>query len=527
MFYFFRGGDMSETGFFALSERDPGRLALVEPDGTRHTAGKLGAEVNKLSHGLRALGLMPGDAVATVLPNEAAMVEVALAAAQSGLYLVPVNHHLTAPEIAYILADSEACAVITGGPAAATVLRACEEAKVPPGVRFSTGGHAGFRPYAELKADRPPARPAERRAGLVMNYTSGTTGRPKGVRRPLPEIDPDQLASRYAMFLRLFGIPQNDGVHLVVSPLYHTAVLSFCTNHLHNGDAIVLMEKWAPEEMLRVVEKERVTSSHMVPTHMSRLLALPDELKRKHDLSSLRHVIHSAAPCPVEVKRKMLAWWGPVIYEYYAASEGGGTQVGPAEWLQRPGTVGRAWPMSEIRVLDDSGQPCPPRQVGTVYMRMGDYKFEYHRDKKKTDSAYLRDSAGFFTVGDAGYLDEDGYLFLCDRKSDMIISGGVNIYPAEIEAALIGHPKVRDVAVFGIPDDDWGESVKAVVEPSADANPTPELAEELRAWLGERIAKLKIPRSIDFTDALPRDPSGKLYKRKLRDPYWEGRDRRI
>jgi long-chain acyl-CoA synthetase len=294
--------------------------------------------------------------------------------------------------------------------------------------------------------------------------------------------------------------------------------------HLHNGDSVVLMEKWTPEGMLELIEKERVTSSHMVPTHFNRLLALPDDQKKQRDLSSLKHIIHSAAPCPVEVKRRMLEWWGPVIYEYYAASEGGGTVVHPKEWLDRPGTVGKPWPMSQIRVLDDDGQPCAPRQAGTVYIRMGDYKFEYHKDRGKTDSAWKE---GFFTVGDAGYLDEDGYLYLCDRKADMIISGGVNIYPAEIESVLITHPKVRDVAVFGVPDEDWGEQVKAVIELQGGAPPTNATADELRSFCQERLAKLKIPKSFDFTDALPRDPSGKLYKRKLRDPYWQGRSRQI
>jgi long-chain acyl-CoA synthetase len=483
------------SGFWQSARENPSKLALVEPDGTRHTAGALLGEANKVVHGLRALGLGAGDTVATVLHNGAPLIELALATAQAGLYLTPINHHLTPSEIGYIVEDSEAKVVIRD---------------------------AGE--LARIKAGQPDTTPADRRAGQVMNYTSGTTGRPKGVRRPLPPIDPDSLAARYAMFLRLFGIPPNEGVHLVVAPLYHTAVLSFCLNHLHNGDAVVLMDKWTPEGMLALVEEERVTSSHMVPTHFNRLLALPDDVKRRHDLSSLRHIIHSAAPCPVEVKRRMLEWWGPVIYEYYAASEGGGTAVGPREWLERPGTVGKPWPVSEIRVLDDEGKPCAPRLAGTVYIKMGDYKFEYHKDRGKTDSAWKE---GFFTVGDAGYLDEDGYLYLCDRKSDMIISGGVNIYPAEIEAVLITHPQVRDVAVFGIPDDDWGEQVKAVVELREDAPPTPETADELRRFCTEKLAKLKIPRTFDFTDALPRDPSGKLYKRKLRDPYWEGRSRQI
>jgi long-chain acyl-CoA synthetase len=508
--------DMSD-GFWQSARRSPERLALVEPDGQRHSAAALLGEANRVVHGLRAQGLRAGDTVATVLPNGAAMVELALAAAQAGFYLTPINHHLTAPEIAYILADCEAKILVCGGASTETALRAAAEARVAS--RLVVG-----ESYERWKSEQPDDFPGGRCAGQVMNYTSGTTGRPKGVRRPMPELDPDSLAARYAMFLRLFGIPANEGVHLVVAPLYHTAVLNFCMYHLHNGDSVVLMEKWTPEGMLALIEKERVTSSHMVPTHFNRLLALPEELKRRHDLSSLRHIIHSAAPCPVEVKQRMLEWWGPVIYEYYAASEGGGTVVHPREWLERPGTVGKAWPMSQIRVLDDDGQPCAPRQAGTVYIRMGDYKFEYHKDRSKTDSAWKE---GFFTVGDAGYLDEDGYLYLCDRKADMIISGGVNIYPAEIESVLITHPKVRDVAVFGVPDEDWGEQVKAVVELQTGAPPTNDTADELRSFCQKRLAKLKIPRSFDFTDALPRDPSGKLYKRKLRDPYWEGRARQI
>jgi long-chain acyl-CoA synthetase len=261
-----------------------------------------------------------------------------------------------------------------------------------------------------------------------------------------------------------------------------------------------------------------------VPTHFRRLLALPDEVRARHDLSSLRHVIHSAAPCPVDVKRRMLDWWGPVIQEYYAASEGGGTLATAADWLARPGTVGKAWPFSRLRVVRDDGAECAAGEVGTVYMSMGGHRFEYHRDPAKTRSSWARD---FFTVGDAGYLDADGFLFLCDRKSELIISGGVNIYPAEIEAVLGAHPAVGDCAVFGIPDDDWGEQVKAVIEPAAGMEPGPALAEALLGYCRERLAGFKLPRSIDFVDELPRDPNGKLYKRKLRDPYWSGRDRAI
>jgi long-chain acyl-CoA synthetase len=290
------------------------------------------------------------------------------------------------------------------------------------------------------------------------------------------------------------------------------------------GHAVVLLDKWTPESCLEAIEKDRVTTSHMVPTQFHRLLALPDEVKQRYDVSSLRHMVHAAAPCPVEVKRRMLTWWGPVIYEYYAASEGGGTLVTPEEWLKYPGTVGRPWATAEVRILDDEGKDLPTGQTGTVYMLLGQADFEYHKDKTKTD-ANRRD--GFFTVGDVGYLNEEGYLFLCDRKIDMIISGGANIYPAEIESELLTHPKVADVAVFGIPHEDWGEEVKAVVEPAPGVAAGAELADEILAYCADRLAKYKRPKSIDFIEVMPRDPNGKLYKRKLRDPYWQGRERAI
>jgi len=301
-------------------------------------------------------------------------------------------------------------------------------------------------------------------------------------------------------------------------------VLMFATSSLHIGHTLVLMDKWTPESCLEAIQKHRVTTSHMVPTQFHRLLALPEDVKARYDMSSLRHMIHAAAPCPVDVKRRMLQWWGPVIYEYYAASEGGGTLVSPEEWLKYPGTVGRAWPSSAIRVLDDAGNDCPPGQHGIVYMSLAAAEFEYHKDKQKTD-ANRRD--GFFTVGDVGYLNEEGYLFLCDRKIDMIISGGANIYPAEVESVLLTHPKVADAAVFGIPDEDWGEQVKAVIELAPGVHAGPALAQEILTFCLQHAAKYKCPKSIDFIEVMPRDPNGKLYKRKLRDPYWQGRERVI
>jgi long-chain acyl-CoA synthetase len=516
---------MAKYGFWKLAQENPTHLAVVTPTGETVTAGELLGEANRVVHGLRALGLKKGDTIAAMVTNELAMLELYLAATQAGFYITPINSHLAPPEVAYIVQDCDAKAAFVSARTAPIMAQALDSIGFSKTARFSTAVHDGFRPYAELKAGQSDAMPSDRTAGASMTYTSGTTGQPKGVRRPLFPVEPEAIAEPNAMFLMLFGItPHDDGVHLIVAPLYHTAVLNFATNHLHFGHTVVMMDKWTAESTLDLIAKHRVTTTHMVPTQFRRLLALPDDVRAKADTSSLRHVIHSAAPCPVDVKRRMLEWWGNVIYEYYAASEGGGTLATPADWLKHPGTVGNAWPISKLKIVKDDGTDCAVREVGTVYMNMGVHKFEYHKDRKKTDSSWKDD---YFTVGDAGYLDEDGFLFLCDRKHDMIISGGVNIYPAEIESVLVVHPKVRDVAVFGIPDDDWGEHVKAVVELAPGFEPGPAMAEELLAFCKEQLASFKVPRSFDFTDALPRDPNGKLYKRKLRDPYWAGRERAI
>jgi len=386
------------------------------------------------------------------------------------------------------------------------------------------GALAGFASYAALKREQPSSLPAQRCAGQFMQYTSGTTGKPKGIKRDLIEMDPDVMGGLQSGHLMRFGITHGGaGVHLCTSPMYHTAPLAFSWFALHFEHTVVLMDRWDPERALALIEEHRVTTTHMVPTQFHRLLMLPESVRARYDCSSLTNVLHAAAPCPQDVKQRMLAWWGPVIYEYYGATEGGGTLVTPQEWLARPGTVGRPWEGADIRVLDDEGKPCPPGQPGTVYLKLLQ-DFAYKGDEQKTRS---NRRGNFFTVGDVGYLDEAGYLFLCDRKIDMIISGGVNIYPAEIEAALLSHPQVADAAVFGIPDDDWGEQVKAVVEPAPGAAANAALAADILAFCEERLAKYKCPRTLDFTHAMPRDPNGKLYKRKLRDPYWAGRERRI
>jgi len=516
---------MAELGFWNFAQANPGAVALIDPEGATTTRGELLGRCNQLVHGLRALGLQHGDCIATALPNGAAILELYLAAAQGGWYLTPINHHLTGPEIGYIVRDSDAQVFIGDAGCADVCSIAIQEAAFPSERAFLVGAAPGFRPYADLSDGQPATMPADRKAGMVMNYTSGTTGKPKGVRRRLPEMDPDTVFSLYALFLSLFGIePEKDNVHLCGSPLYHTAVLMFTGGSLHFGHAVVVMEKWTPESCLQAIEKYRVTTSHMVPTQFHRLLALPDEVRAKYDVSSLRHMIHAAAPCPPDTKRKMIDWWGATIYEYYAASEGGGTLVTPEEWLKYPGTVGKAWPTAEVRILDDDGGDVPTGEPGTVYMKLGQADFEYHKDKDKTDKNRRE---GYFTVGDIGYLNDEGYLFLCDRKIDMIISGGVNIYPAEIEGELASHPKVADVAVFGIPNADWGEEVKAVVEPAPGVAANAALADEILAFCAERLAKYKRPKSIDFIEAMPRDPNGKLYKRKLRDPYWQGQEKAI
>lgn len=512
-------------GLWNIAAEYPECTAVIDPDGTEISYHELVEKANAYARGLQDLGLGVGDAVVVLQPNSSELLAAYFAGMQTGLYIVLANWHLAGPEIAYLLSDSGAAAFFAHERFAESAVAAANESELTWETLFAIGDVPGFRRIEELGAGLGGGRPAHRTAGAPMLYTSGTTGRPKGVRRALSGADPDDQGRSLTWFFEIFGLhPFDNHVHLCGSPLYHTAVLNFTSISIQLGHPAVLMDRWDAEEMLRLIQKHRVTHSHMVPTQFHRLLDLPAEVREQYDVSSLCNVIHGAAPCPDEVKRRMLDWWGPVVTEYYAATEGGGAMITGSEWLNKPGSVGRPWPGSTISILDDEGTELPTGETGTVYMRMGNTTFEYYRDSEKTARAH---SGNQFTLGDVGYLDEDGYLFLRDRKSDMIISGGVNIYPAEIENELVLHSTVADVAVFGVPHEDWGEEIKAVVQPAEGVEPSEELTSELLEYVRSRIARFKVPRSVDYVAELPRDPNGKLYKRQLRDPYWQGRETAI
>ncbi|MBP6362659.1 MAG: acyl-CoA synthetase [Novosphingobium sp.] len=499
------------------AKSQPERAAIIMAgSGEVITFAELDARSNQVAQLLRARGIKIGDTVALCMENHPWFFCLTWGFQRAGVHYVGISSRLTPPEIAYILEDSGAKLLFGSAYLAPTLDEVAKLAPAVPQLRLDTPGPMS----AEDALAAMPATPiADERAGVDMLYSSGTTGRPKGVKIPLPE-DPaiDQANALVGLTMMAFGI-KPDSVYLSPAPLYHAAPLRWCMTIQKLGGTVVVMEKFDPEMALAAIEKYKVTDSQFVPTHFVRMLKLPEEVRRKYDVSSLKCAIHAAAPCPVPVKKAMIEWWGPVLYEYYAGTEGNGfTFVTSAEWLERPGTVGRAL-TGIVRVCDENGDEVPRGTEGQIFFEPteGMVPFEYHNDPDKTKDA--RNKHGWTSLGDVGYEDEDGYVFLTDRKSFMIISGGVNIYPQEIENLLVTHPKVADAAVIGAPDPDFGEKVVAVVQPLDMAQAGPELADELIAYLAPQLSRVKMPRQIDFRAELPRELTGKLYKRHLRDEY--------
>ena len=504
---------LTGTRYSVWAAAQPDRVAVVDPDGTEHCWAAVDARANQLVRLLRARGLKAGDGVALICSNRVAFVEVFAATQRSGLRLTPVNWHLAADEIAYIVADCDARAVIAEAGRAAVVA-----ADVP--VRLAIGGAMdGFDDYAAALAAFDGGAIDDPVLGGTMLYTSGTTGRPKGVFRPNAVPIPQ---AAYA--LRGYHA---DSVQLCVGPAYHAAPLLFdVTASANGGVPLVLLDKWDAETTLRTIGERKVTHLHMVPIMFQRLLALPEEVKAAYPVDSVRWLIHGAAPCPPEVKLAMIEWFGPVLTEYYGGSEGGvGYMIDSHEWLKKPGSVGKRPALLGTRILDEHGHELPNGEEGTIYQQLPPGAgFTYYNDPAKTAAGRVD---GYFTMGDVGHFDADDYLFLTGRSAETIISGGVNIYPQEIDNELIKHDAVHDCATVGVPHPEWGEQVRAVVELKPGFAASSELAEEILAFARLALPSFKVPRGLDFATDLPRSEAGKIQRGKVRAPYWAGRERQI
>ncbi len=504
-------------------------VALID-DLRSETWAEFDEATNRLVNGFRDAGLEAGDTISILCGNRCENFEVQSAGGHAGLYLVPVNWHWTGEELAYVLADSDSKALVVDGRFLdiATDAIARLDHRLLLQLVIDADAPDGFTDYADFLAASSPDEPENQTLGGPMFYTSGTTGFPKGVRTST--IQPGMPASLMELVaagaVANLSIPDG-GTTLLCGPLYHSAQWAWSLLPLLTGSRCVMQHKFDPVEVLSLIDEHHVTNVHFVPTQFIRLLKVSDETKAAFDGGSLVCVWHGAAPCSPQVKRDMIDWFGPKVWEYYGGTEGGIMSVISAdEWMQRPGSVGMLGASYEVRILDDDGNEMPTGESGQIWFKnvLGT-DFEYHNAPEKTAAAHR--AGGFGTLGDIGYLDDEGYLYLSDRKIDMIISGGVNIYPAEIEGVLVTHPAVRDAAVFGIPHDEMGEEVKAAVELADGHEPSDDLARELIGHVRDHLAGYKAPKSVDFEEEFPRHPTGKLYKRLLRDPYWEGAGRSL
>jgi long-chain acyl-CoA synthetase len=500
---------------------------IMASTGAVQTFAELDAAANRLSRVLRSAGVEPGDHVAICMENHPRYLEVAWGCHYAGAVYTAASSRLTSHELAYIIDDCGAKVFITSS---AQADQAAEVIPHTPGVELRLmldGTVDGYESYEDAVAAASAEALEGRVAGTDMLYSSGTTGMPKGVEQPFRPEPLETAAGPVTLLLQFLFAVTSDSVYLSPAPLYHAAPLRFSMAAQALGASVVVMEHFDAEEFLQLIERHQVTHTQVVPTMFVRLLKLPPEARSRYDVSSLRYVIHAAAPCPVPVKEQMIGWLGPVIHEYYAGTEGNGfVYCNSEQWLAHPGTVGLPIGCT-VHIVGDDGEEVPAGESGTIFFE-GGLQFEYHNDPQKT--AGSRHPKGWSTLGDVGYVDDDGFLYLTDRKAYMIISGGVNIYPQEAENLLVTHPKVVDVAVFGVPNDEFGEEVKAVVQPlemPADTDEAAALERELIAFCRANLADVKCPRSIDFRPDLPRHPTGKLYKRHLKDEYWSAAGRSI
>ncbi|HEY1709912.1 MAG TPA: AMP-binding protein [Rhizomicrobium sp.] len=503
-------------GVASWAKVKPDAVAAIDCSTTR-TWAELNANANRLARLFRERGLQPGDGVALFCTNRVEFMEVLNASRRTGMRLTPVNWHLTADEIAYILNDCEAKALIAE-PRLSAILEAVKQAPLLK-LKLAVGGDAeGFENYEKAIAKFDSSNIENPLLGSQMLYTSGTTGRPKGVFRPHGVATPPQFAGSNANYN-----PDTD-VQLCVGPGYHAAPLAFdiAIAQASGVPTVFIGEKWDSEAVLAAIEKHRITHGHMVPIMFQRLLSLPEDVKLKYDLSSLKFLVHGAAPCPPEVKRAMIEWLGPILFEYYAGSEGGaGFYIRSEEWLKKPGSVGKRPVLLAVKIMDDEGNELPNGEAGLIYHQTQSLNpFQYYKDGGKTAKAHR---GNFFTLGDIGYFDEEDYLFLTGRSAEIIISGGVNIYPQEIDNEIIKHPAVEDVCSIGVPNKEWGEEVKSVVMLKPGVERSERLKEEILVFARGKLAGFKIPRTIDFVDDLPRSAAGKIQRNKVRAPFWEGR----